>query len=111
MSEPESAHGTISESREDAGDLIICRCEEVDVREIMQVIDLYKCSAREVKLRTRAGMGYCGGRVCRPALNALLADVAEGQPNHELPLKVQPPVRPMTLAALGTIEQLEGENK
>ena len=45
--------------------LIICRCEEVSLEDIENTASKYSCSARELKLRTRAGMGYCGGRTCR----------------------------------------------
>ena len=45
--------------------LIVCRCEEVTYGQLQSTIADYKCSARELKLRTRAGMGFCGGRTCR----------------------------------------------
>jgi len=81
--------------------LIVCRCEEVSLNEIKQTVRSFQCSAREVKLRTRAGMGYCGGRTCRPIIDALLRDLTDEQTEHEIPLKVQPPVRPVTLSTLG----------
>lgn len=81
--------------------LIICRCEEVSLQDIKETADKYECSAREVKLRTRAGMGYCGGRTCRPAVDAVLSEVTGEITSHTIPLKVQPPVRPVSLATLG----------
>lgn len=81
--------------------LIICRCEEVSLKDIKQTALKYHSSAREIKLRTRAGMGYCGGRTCRPAIDALLQDLTGEKPIHEMPLKVQPPIRPVSLARLG----------
>lgn len=81
--------------------VILCRCEEVTLQDIQETASNYKCSARELKLRTRAGMGYCGGRTCRPAVDAVLEQVLGGKPGHEIPLKVQPPVRPISLSALG----------
>lgn len=80
--------------------IIICRCEEVSLQDIKQTASKYACSAREVKLRTRAGMGYCGGRTCRPAVNAVLEEVTGAKPEHDIPLKVQPPVRPVSLSIL-----------
>lgn len=50
------------------GKNIICRCEEISMEDIEDTINTYQCSAREVKMRTRVGMGYCGGRTCRPVL-------------------------------------------
>lgn len=83
------------------GKLIICRCEEVSLEDIKDTADTYKCSAREVKLRTRAGMGYCGGRTCRPAVDAILHEITGEKPGDDIPLKVQPPVRPISLSELG----------
>ncbi len=82
-------------------DLIICRCEEVSLEDLIETEEKYKCSARELKLRTRAGMGYCGGRTCRPAVDLIVSKLTNEEPTHHLPLKVQPPVRPLTLANLG----------
>ncbi|MBO1911765.1 (2Fe-2S)-binding protein [Microvirga sp. 3-52] len=81
--------------------LIICRCEEVSLEDIENTASLYNCSARELKLRTRAGMGYCGGRTCRPAVDAVLEEVTGEKPGNDIPLKVQPPVRPVSLSVLG----------
>lgn len=81
--------------------MIICRCEEVALEDIENTAKKYNCSAREVKLRTRAGMGYCGGRTCRPALDAVLEEVTGEKPGHDIPLKVAPPVRPVSLSVLG----------
>lgn len=81
--------------------VIICRCEEVSLDDIKNTINTYQCSAREVKLRTRAGMGYCGGRTCRPAVDAVLRELTGEITSHAIPLKVQPPVRPVSLATLG----------
>lgn len=81
--------------------IIVCRCEEVTLEEIKRTARQYQCSAREIKLRTRVGMGYCGGRTCRPAVDAVLETVTGEKPGHDLPLKVQPPVRPVTLSVLG----------
>lgn len=81
--------------------MIVCRCEEVTLDEIVDTVKTYDCSLREVKLRTRAGMGYCGGRTCRQPLQAIVENVSGKKPEHDIPLKVQPPVRPVTLGTLG----------
>ncbi|HLR63533.1 MAG TPA: (2Fe-2S)-binding protein [Lentibacillus sp.] len=81
--------------------VVVCRCEEVTMEDIKHTAEKYQCSAREVKLRTRAGMGYCGGRTCRPLVNAALEEATGEKPGNDLPLKVQPPVRPVTLSELG----------
>ncbi|MEC5424837.1 (2Fe-2S)-binding protein [Virgibacillus sp. C22-A2] len=85
--------------------VIICRCEEVTLEDIKNTAEKHHCSAREVKLRKRAGMGYCGGRTCRPALDTVLQEVTGEVPGDDMPLKVQPPVRPVTLSVLGGQKQ------
>lgn len=80
---------------------IICRCEEVSLETLEETAKKFNCTARELKLRTRAGMGYCGGRTCRPAVDKIISQLTSEYPTDEIPLKVQPPVRPITLAELG----------
>src|SRR5699024_6693338 len=87
--------------------MIICRCEEVTLKDIQDTADKYECSARAVKLRTRAEMGYCCGLTCRTDVDTVLEDVTGEQPGNERPLKVQHPVRPVSLSVLGGQSQNE----
>lgn len=58
-------------------DTDVCRCEEVPAGRIREAVeDLGARDARTVKLLTRAGMGWCQGRMCGPAVAAL----AGGEP-------------------------------
>ncbi|MFE9562948.1 NAD(P)/FAD-dependent oxidoreductase [Streptomyces sp. NPDC006487] len=53
-------------------DTDVCRCEEVPAGRIREAVeDLGARDARTVKLLTRAGMGWCQGRMCGPAVAAL----------------------------------------
>ncbi|MCX5375273.1 NAD(P)/FAD-dependent oxidoreductase [Streptomyces sp. NBC_00091] len=50
----------------------VCRCEEVPAGRIREAVrELGARDARTVKLLTRAGMGWCQGRMCGPAVAAL----------------------------------------
>ncbi|MGV9885848.1 FAD-dependent oxidoreductase [Streptomyces sp. NPDC003395] len=50
----------------------VCRCEEVTAGEIRTAVTGYGAlDARSVKLLTRAGMGWCQGRMCGPAVARL----------------------------------------
>ncbi|WP_413785427.1 (2Fe-2S)-binding protein [Cytobacillus sp. IB215316] len=80
---------------------IICRCEEVTYEEVFNAIQQYMCSSREIKLRTRAGMGCCGGRTCRVLLESLIQDFSEFETERLQPLKYQPPIRPVSFGLLG----------
>lgn len=82
-------------------DTIICRCEEITLKDLEETAKKYNSSAREIKLRTRAGMGFCGGRTCRPAIDKVLTNITKENPTDALPLKVAPPVRPVSLTDLG----------
>ncbi|MET7696532.1 NAD(P)/FAD-dependent oxidoreductase [Streptomyces sp. NPDC005485] len=53
-------------------DTVVCRCEEVAGSAIREAVDgLGAGDVRTVKLLTRAGMGWCQGRVCGPAVAGL----------------------------------------
>ncbi|MBD0691749.1 hypothetical protein BG452_36015 [Streptomyces sp. CBMA123] len=50
----------------------MCRCEEVPVARIQEAVEeLGAGDPRTVKLLTRAGMGWCQGRMCGPAVACL----------------------------------------
>ncbi|CAH2714941.1 hypothetical protein BACCIP111895_02117 [Neobacillus rhizosphaerae] len=83
------------------GDIVICRCEEVTYGQLQSTADKHKCTARELKLRTRAGMGFCGGRTCRPSLDRIIESVIPNTAQGEIPLKYQPPIRPVTFGTVG----------
>lgn len=79
-------------------EMIICRCEEVSYQELLDTAANYKCSSRELKLRTRAGMGYCGGRTCRSLVDQAVKQVGS---EKSISLKYQSPIRPVNFADLG----------
>jgi NADPH-dependent 2,4-dienoyl-CoA reductase/sulfur reductase-like enzyme len=60
-----------------ADDTVVCRCEEVPARAIDEAVtELGASDARTVKLLTRAGMGWCQGRMCGEAVARLVASRA-----------------------------------
>jgi NAD(P)H-nitrite reductase large subunit len=79
----------------DAKQTIICRCEEVTLGHLIETLQEHKCTSRELKLRTRAGMGYCGGRTCRCMIDQLVMSYTQKKTPHPIPLGYQPPVRPI----------------
>lgn len=83
-----------------AGDeLILCRCECVTVADLARAADrLDVRSLRQLKLWTRAGMGICQGRVCRPALEGIAEHL--GLDRGEGELRVRPPLCPVDLGTL-----------
>ncbi|MFH8733448.1 MULTISPECIES: NAD(P)/FAD-dependent oxidoreductase [unclassified Streptomyces] len=74
-------------------DTVVCRCEEVPASAIREAVgELGATDARTVKLLTRAGMGWCQGRVCGPAVAGLAG--CELQPTK------RPFARPVPLGVL-----------
>jgi pyruvate/2-oxoglutarate dehydrogenase complex dihydrolipoamide dehydrogenase (E3) component len=67
-------------------DTIVCRCEDVRYEQLTSF-----WNAREAKLRTRAGMGPCQGRVCGAALGFLMGYEAD---------TVRPPIAPARVRTL-----------
>ncbi|MGW3666753.1 FAD/NAD(P)-dependent oxidoreductase [Streptomyces sp. NPDC005141] len=54
-------------------DTVVCRCEEVTGGRVREAVtDLGAGDLRTVKLLTRAGMGWCQGRMCEPAVAGLV---------------------------------------
>jgi len=48
---------------------IVCRCEEVSAAAVREAVtELGATDLRTVKLLTRAGMGWCQGRICGPGV-------------------------------------------
>jgi hypothetical protein len=54
-------------------------------------------SPQEVKMLTRAGMGICGGRVCRNVVSRVVAAETGIAVEHLVWTRSRPPVRPMLL--------------
>jgi len=88
-------------------DVVICRCEEVSLEEILEAINEGATTVNEVKRRTRAGMGLCQGKTCSRLVTQILARQTSQPVSEILPSTFRPPVRPI---ALGILSSAEGEN-
>lgn len=88
--------------------LVICRCEEITVGEILEAIDSGASSLNEIKLYTRAGMGLCQGKTCSRLVAGILAKKLGVQleeidvPSH------RPPIRPIHLGILAKSKNTRG---
>jgi NADPH-dependent 2,4-dienoyl-CoA reductase/sulfur reductase-like enzyme len=79
-------------------DTLVCRCEEVTAGEVRTAAGtLGARDLRSVKLLTRAGMGWCQGRMCAPAVAGLT-----GCP---LPAGRRPFARPVPLGVLAALPE------
>ncbi|NHC40195.1 (2Fe-2S)-binding protein [Bacillus sp. MM2020_1] len=87
--------------------LIICRCEEVSIEDIQDAIAAGASNSQEMKMSTRAGMGMCQGRLCRPLLKALLPANHKESVHSPSQLTFHQPVRPVSLAKIVQKENSE----
>jgi hypothetical protein len=81
-----------------AGDVTLCRCEEIAVRDAKAVIG--QGDTREInrlKALTRVGMGRCQGRMCTAAAAELLASMQDKTPAEFGRIRAQAPVKPIPL--------------
>ena len=78
-------------------DTVICRCEEVTFAEIRQALELGAGDVRTVKLLSRAGMGWCQGRICGYAVSCL-AGAGAADPAAALRMPIAAPL-PLGLLA------------
>lgn len=81
-----------------AGDVPLCRCEEIAVRDALAAIS--NGDVREInrlKALTRVGMGRCQGRMCSAAAAEILASMQDKTPAEAGRIRAQAPVKPIPL--------------
>lgn len=79
-------------------DTVICRCECVTQRRVQKAIDDGHTSLNAIKRSTRAGMGWCGGRMC---MQNVAAYANPGRLPADLqPMTPRPVARPISLQVL-----------
>jgi len=77
------------------GDIVVCRCEEITLKEIREWIPKGYDTFDELKRLLRVGMGPCQGRGCR---DIILREISRmtGVPVAEIPSgTIRPPVKPI----------------
>ncbi len=79
---------------------IICRCEEVTVGKIMDLIEEGCLSIGDIKRRTRLGMGPCQGRYCSPVLQHVIASRGGLPVESHSGFAPRVPLKPIAIADL-----------
>jgi D-hydroxyproline dehydrogenase subunit alpha len=90
---------------------IVCRCEEVTCADIVAAAELGAADPRSAKLLSRAGMGWCQGRVCGYP-TALLTATATGREPDADDLRAvagRPIAQPIRLGDLAADSDLEAD--
>ncbi len=81
-------------------DYIICRCEEVSLKDIKSAKENGLTTSQEIKMATRAGMGICQGRICRSLIEQIANETEEGIKEMPSKLTIHTPVRPVPLCMI-----------
>lgn len=86
---------------------IICRCEDITLEEIRELIRKGAATPDEIKRLSRCGMGPCQGSTCRPLVLREVA-TATGKSVDEIPMTTfRPPSRPIKLGTIARAEDHE----
>ena len=81
-----------------AEDTVICRCENVRLKEIRKAVEAGARDLASLKMGTRVGMGDCQGKVCGPFCHSLLA--REGSAERAGFLRARFPLSPLPFSSL-----------
>jgi thioredoxin reductase len=80
-------------------DTVVCRCEDVRLRDATAALQTNPPTPYAVKTATRAGMGLCQGRICAPFwIEWLRTQHGYAMPETTLPWRIRPPLKPVGMA-------------
>ena len=86
---------------------LVCRCEELTAGQIREAVALGARHPAQVKGQTRAGMGPCQGRMCGATIAEIIAESSSVDIAQIGPLRVRPPLKPLTIEQLANLELLD----
>jgi len=81
-------------------ELIICRCNEVTKKDIVDAIKDGADSITGIKRRTKAGMGLCQGKTCSRLVARIIAEETGKKLQDIAQPTARPPVRPVKLETI-----------
>jgi NADPH-dependent 2,4-dienoyl-CoA reductase/sulfur reductase-like enzyme len=94
-----------------SGDTIVCRCEEVSAKDILDAVAIGATGPNQLKAYRRTGMGPCQGRLCGLTVTELMAEARGKSPQEIGYYRLRAPVKPITLAELAAIPKTEDDVK
>lgn len=83
-------------------DTLLCRCEEITYGQVKQALAEGAADLHQVKLHTRAGMGYCQSRFCSVLIAPIIAEATGRSLSEIQPFTVRPPIHPIPLKILAS---------
>ena len=81
-------------------DTIICRCEEVTLKQLKAALADETIQMKDFKRMTRMGMGPCEGRMCGPAVIEMMRHRLNASAEDVGFLKPRPSIKPVALGVL-----------
>jgi thioredoxin reductase/bacterioferritin-associated ferredoxin len=94
-----------------SGDTIVCRCEEVTAKDILDAVEIGATGPNQLKAYRRTGMGPCQGRLCGLTVTELMAQARGKSPQEIGYYRLRAPVKPITLAELAAMPKTEADVK
>jgi len=94
-----------------SGDTIVCRCEEVSAKDILDAVAIGATGPNQLKAYRRTGMGPCQGRLCGLTVTELMAKARGKSPQEIGYYRLRAPVKPITLAELAAVPKTEDDVK
>ena len=97
--------------RRPRNETIVCRCEEITARQVLETSALGCPGPNQMKAFLRCGMGPCQGRFCGLTVDELIAQ-ARGLSCAQIGYyRLRPPVKPVSLAEIAGLPTNEAAVK
>jgi sarcosine oxidase subunit beta len=80
--------------------IFVCRCEDVSLEDVRDVLADGFVTVEEVKRMTGLGTGPCQGKDCMAACALLCRAAASSDSDDTRPFTARPPLTPVPLGAL-----------
>lgn len=82
---------------------IVCRCEEVTAKQILDHVDQGACGINQIKTFTRCGMGPCQGRHCGSTVAHIISDKVGISMEKVGYYRLRNPIKPLKLGELASL--------
>ncbi|GLH81103.1 (2Fe-2S)-binding protein [Bradyrhizobium sp. SSBR45G] len=93
------------------GDTIVCRCEEITAKDVLDSVAIGATGPNQLKAYRRTGMGPCQGRLCGLTVTELMAEARGKSPQEIGYYRLRAPVKPIMLSELANLPKTEEATK
>ena len=85
-------------------DTIICRCEDITYKDVIDAIDMGMFTVVEIKKTIRAGMGPCQGRTCGRLIAQIISQRTGKAIEEVWKPSYRPPLKTIALKILAGVD-------